>query len=78
MATVYTPAGETLEGVTGQLLDYYRGEGYRIVEDGEVPVSPVPVVEQPAPVEQPSPAPAPAPVPVEPVQQPQVDGLTAQ
>jgi hypothetical protein len=38
MATVTTPSGEKLEGVTGSLLDYYRGEantvpGYTIEDD---------------------------------------------
>jgi hypothetical protein len=38
MATVTTPSGERLEGVTGELLNYYRGEantvpGYVIEED---------------------------------------------
>lgn len=37
-ATVTTPNGERFEGVTGPLLDYYKGEaevtpGYQIVED---------------------------------------------
>lgn len=56
MATVTTPNGERLEGVTGALLDYYRGEaatvgGYEIVDDEaeatpEFPVHHPPVVEQ--------------------------------
>jgi hypothetical protein len=43
MATVTTPAGEVLEGVTGQLLEYYRGEGYEVTdEEGSAgPVFPV-------------------------------------
>lgn len=42
MATVHTPGGETLSGVSGAELDYYRGEantrgGYEIVEDDSLP-----------------------------------------
>jgi hypothetical protein len=47
MATVTTPAGDVLEGVHGDLLAYYRGEGYLITEDSDEPVTPaveVPVV----------------------------------
>jgi hypothetical protein len=44
MATVTTPVGQTLTGVTGDELEYYRGEantreGYVIVEDDSRPSS---------------------------------------